>query len=229
MNNRLSIFIVSAIVLLSGCAAPPQLPLPIAAQAFAPAANNYGVAMTAIPAADTYFPGASCLLCIAAASVANSSLTTHTKTLTTTDLSSLNQQAAAALRKKGAQVTMIDNLDLKTLPDNSKAAPNFARKDFTGLKAKYKVDKLLVIAVDMTGFERTYAAYIPAGDPKAKVAGASYIVNLNDNSLEWYKPIQVVKAADGAWDEPPKFPGLTNAYFQAIELTRDEVLTPLAQ
>lgn len=229
MNNRLSIVIVSAIVLLSGCAAPPQLPLPITAQAFAPAANKYGVAMTAIPAADTYFPGANCLLCIAAASVANSSLTTHTRTLTTTDLSNLNQQAADALRKKGAQVTLIDNLDLKTLPDNSKAAPNFARKDFTGLKAKYKVDKLLVIAVDMTGFERTYAAYIPAGDPKAKVAGASYIVNLNDNSLEWYKPIQVVKAAHGAWDEPPKFPGLTNAYFQAIELTRDEVLTPLAQ
>lgn len=229
MNNRLSILVVSAIVLLSGCAAPPQSALGISPQAFAPAANNYGVVMTAIPAADTSFPGASCLLCIAAASVANSSLTTHAKTLTTTDLSNLNLQAADALRKKGAKVTMIDNLDLKTLPDNSKAAPNFARKDFTGLKAKYKVDKLLVIAIDMAGIERTYASYIPAGDPKAKLAGASYIVNLNDNALEWYKPIMVVKAADGKWDEPPKFPGLTNAWFQAIELARDEVLAPLAR
>ena len=35
-----------------------------------------------------------------------------------------------------------------------------------------------------------------------------------------------MRNADGAWDEPAKFPGLTNAYFQVVELGKDEVLRP---
>ena len=229
MNIRLSALLVSALIFLAGCATAPQLPLPVAPQAFAAPSNSYGVVVAKLPVVDTSFPGAGCLLCLAAASIANSELTAHAKTLPSEDLATLNIQVADILRKKGAKVTMIDTFDISALPDSSKAAPNFARKDFTGLKAKYKVDKLLVILISMAGIERNYASYVPTGDPKAKVAGASYIVNLNDNSLEWYMPINVLKSSDGKWDEPPKFPGLTNAYYQVLELTKDQLLAPLAQ
>lgn len=229
VNTRLSALLISATFLLTACAGAPQLPLPVSPQAFAAPSNNYGVALTRLPVVETQFPGAYCLLCMAAASVANSSLTTHTKTLPVEDLAALNKQVAEVLKKKGVKVTMIDDLELDKLPDSSSKVPNFARKDFTSLKAKYKIDKLLVINIYAVGIERNYASYIPSGEPKARVAGVSYIVNLNDNSLEWSMPINAMKASDGKWDEPPKFPGLTNAYYQVIELAKDSVLKPLAQ
>jgi hypothetical protein len=139
----------------------------------------------------------------------------------------LAAQVADTLKKKGAQVTVIDKIDIAALPDNG-SKPNFTRKDFTSLRAKHNIDKLLVIQLAAVGIERNYASYIPSGDPKAKVSGVSYIVNLNDNALEWYLPLNIVKGSDATWDEPPKFPGLTNAYFQVLELAKDSIVTPLA-
>jgi hypothetical protein len=43
---------------------------------------------------------------------------------------------------------------------------------------------------------------------------------------ELYVPLQLEKAADGAWNEAPKFPGLTNAYYQVLELGKDAVTSP---
>lgn len=228
MNIRLSALLISAVFLLTACGTPPQVPLPVAPQAFTAPSNNYGVILNKMPVVDTQFPGASCLLCYAAASVANSELTNYTKTLPADDLSALNKQVAEVLKKRGAKVMVVDQMDLSTLPDSKKGV-NFAYKDFSSLKARYNVDKLVVINLRTVGIERNYAAYIPSGEPKATIVGESYIVNLNDNSLEWFQRINAVKASDGKWDEPPKFPGLTNAYYQVIELAKDSVLTPLAR
>jgi hypothetical protein len=60
------------------------------------------------------------------------------------------------------------------------------------------------------------------------VRGTAYLVNLNTQTYEWYAPINAQKATDKKWDEPPTFPGLTNAYYQAVEAARDSVLNPLA-
>lgn len=229
MKYHFSIAGIAFAALLTGCMTPPQLAVPVSPTAFAAPANSYGIVMTALPAVDTQFPGAGCLLCMAAASVANSDLTKYTKTLQSEDLGNVHVDVANALKKKGATVKMIDKIDLAQLPDYKNTAQNFARKDFTGLKAKYNVDKLVIINVTTVGIERSYASYVPTSDPKARVAGVSYIVNLNDNSLEWYLPLDVSKASDGKWDEPPKFPGLTNAYFQSLELAKDQIVKPLAQ
>ena len=94
---------------------------------------------------------------------------------------------------------------------------------------KYGVDKLLLIDVGALGFERTYSAYVPTSDAKAVLRGSASLIDLKTHALEWYQPLSIVKASDGPWDEPPKFPGLSNAYFQVIELTKDEVLKPLKQ
>lgn len=230
MSLRSVLLAVSAgtVLLLSGCAVNPQLPVDLNASAIS-APARIGVAMPALPKAEVYMPGADCLLCILAARGMNSSLSTHTESLGQEDLGQLKEKAAEALRKKGATVVVIaEPLDLKALGD-APAGDNLARKNFMPLKAKYNVDKLLVIDITSLGFHRTYASYFPTSDPKGMLSGAGYMVNLGTNAYEWYAPVSIYKSAEGPWDEPPRFPGLTNAYFQAIELGKDGFLKPLAR
>jgi hypothetical protein len=118
-------------------------------------------------------------------------------------------------------------LDLKNLEKASTAGPGFATLNFVPFRQKYGVDKLVVVEIQALGFERPYASYIPTSDPKALLRGRGYMVNLATNTYEWYLPLNVWKSADGKWDEPEKFPGLTNAYFQALELGSDQLLQPL--
>lgn len=227
MNARFSTLLAAAAVFLTGCMTPPQLPVPLQAQALAAPETRVGIVVTKLPVVDTQFPGAGCLLCLAAASIANSQMTTHTKTLPYENFPQVKDELAALLKKKGVTATLIDSLDVDALPDfNTDGKVNAARKNFTSLKAKYNIDKLLVVSLSMAGIERNYSAYIAVSDPKARITGSGYLVNLNDNQLDWFLPLNVSKASDGKWDEPPKFPGLTNAYFQTLEMTRDQILAP---
>lgn len=224
MNLR-SLFTMATLVgLLSACAAP-QANLPLSPQVMQAPNLKVGIVMTAAPKPNTTFPGAACLLCIAAAEMTNSSVTRHVQTLPVDELPKVKNDLAERLKRNGATVVMIDTLDTKALPDFA-TKTNFARKDFTSLKAKYGIDKLIVIAVQFVGVERAYANYIPAGEPKASLRGDAFMVNLSDNAYDWYETLGILKASDGKWDEPPLFPGLTNAYFQTVELMRDQVLAP---
>jgi hypothetical protein len=217
--------------LMTGCAAVPQTPIPFTPQTLdTTKATKIGVAMATLPVVDTFLPGAGCLLCLAAASIANSSLTTHTQTLPYEDLPQLKTEVAELLRKKGAEVVVIpEDLVLKDYPSAANKGPNLGDKDFSALKTKYQIDRLLVIHITGLRMERTYANYIPTSEPKAFLYGQGYIVNLGTNAYEWYLPVQEKKSADGKWDEPPKFPGLTNAYFQVIELGKDRFTKPFSE
>jgi hypothetical protein len=215
------------VAVLGGCASAPQHPLPMSANALKSEAGRVGVAMTALPKVDTAFPGAGCLLCIAVASGVHSKMTDHVRTLPYEDLPDLKKQAAAAITKKGAQAVMIgDEFKLDALNDFKSDQPNFARKDFRPLREKHNIDRLLVVDLSVLGVWREYSSYVPTSDPKAVVKGSAYMVNLRTNALEWFAPIEIAKAAT-TWDQPPKYPDLTNAYFQAIELGKDVVLKPL--
>lgn len=231
MNIRTIMGLAACVALLAGCATRPPSPLAYKQEVLTATPTKVGVAMTAIPKIDTSFPGAACLLCYAAASVANSSLTTYTHTLSYEDLPKLKDQVAEVLSKKGiATVIIKEDLDVASLPDGSgPVGPNMARKNFTSLKDKYGVDKLLVIAIDNIGFSRMYSSYIPNSDPRAQITGTAYIVDLKTNQYNWYNPVSQTRASQGAWDEPPKFPGLTNAYYQVLELAKDSVLNPLSK
>lgn len=227
MNARIGFALAALAVFLNGCASPPQQSVFLSQNALGSQAGRVGVAMTALPKVDTHLRGAGCLLCMAAAAVANSSLTSHAQTLPHEDLSKLKNDVAELLRKKGTAVTVVDeHIDLDQLADYAIKGPNVANKDFTLLRQKYNVDKLLVIDITALGFVRPYSAYIPTGDPKGMLEGKGYIVNLKSNAYEWYVPVSIVRSADGKWDEPPKFPGLTNAYFQTLELGKDVLLKP---
>jgi hypothetical protein len=227
MKKNVGIALVLAGLLLGGCAVAPQQSVLLAPGTVSSKTVRIGVAMTTLPKVDTHLPGAGCLLCIAAASIANSSLTTHTNTLTYEDIPNLKKDIANLIRKKGGNAVVIEEpVALDKLPDFSVKGPNIARKDFTGFKQRHSIDKLVVIQINAIGMWRTYSAYFPTSDPKATVQGMGYLVNLDTNGYEWYEPVMVLKAADKAWDEPPKFPGLTNAYFQAIEIGKDSFLKP---
>ncbi len=227
MKFRIAIAIAGASLFLAGCASPPQQPIELAGEALATGAGRLGIAMTKLPKVDTHLPGASCLLCIAVAAAANSSLTAHAQTLPVEELPQLKNEVADLLRKKGADVTVIaEDLNFETLPDSASKQPNAPPKDFSSLRQKYQMGKLLVIDITMLGVIRTDSAYVPTSDPKGVLQGRGFIVNLTNNTYEWYLPVSITKSTDGKWDEPPKFPGLTNAYFQSLELGRDSFLKP---
>jgi hypothetical protein len=219
----------AAALFLSGCATKVQSPVGFTATALKSGNQRVGVAMTPLPKAEMHVNGAGCLLCIVTANAANSGLNKHAATLALEDLPGLKEKAVAALRQKGVDAIVINEpLDIKGLLDATSSTPNAATKNFAPLKQKYGVDSLLVIDVHSVGFVRNYSSYIASGDPKALVRGTGYMVNLATNTYEWYLPVYVTKSADGKWDEPTAFPGLTNAYYQALELGKDEFLRPLA-
>lgn len=210
-------------VLFSGCSVLPENPIALAPEAIGENAGRVGIIMTRIPQPDIYLPGADCLLCMAVASSANSELSNHVKSLPNEDVLELKPNMAELLKAKGTAVLVLEeSFDLEALSSYSNAGvEGVAKKDFRSFREKYDIDKLLVIQVGSIGFKRTYASYVPTSDPKGWFYGAGYLVDLTSNRYEWYEPIEVEKSADGNWDEPAKFPGLTNAYFQAIELGKD--------
>ena len=227
MNNGIGVILAAAVIALSGCAGTPQQNLELAPGVLSAQSGRLGIVMTTMPKVDTTFPGADCLLCMATASLANTTLTSYTQTLPTGDLTKLKQEVADLMRKKGINVTIIEeSINLENLPKWSIEAPNVAKKDFVSLKQKYGVDKLLVMEVNTLGIRRNYSAYFPTGEPSAVLHGAGYIVNLNNNMYEWYSGVHNTKNSDGKWDEPPTFPGLTNAYFQVVETSKDNFLKP---
>lgn len=212
---------------LGGCATKPQFPVSLADNALGPQLGRVGVAMAPLPKPTTFFPGADCLLCLAAAELNGARLSGHAATLPLEDLPQLKQQVAEKLRKKGLDVLVIDEpLDVDKLPDRSTDGDNIARKDFAAVGMKYKLDRLVVLQVRQLGFQRMYAAYVPTGDPRAIVQGTGFMLDLKTHRYDWYRPVHVTRAAEGGWDEPPKYPGLTNAYFQALELGKDTLVRP---
>jgi len=210
-----------------GCATKPQPPVDLKLSQSVPQSTRVAVAAPALPKVNTFFPGAGCLLCIAIAEGNHSRLTKHTQTLPPEGLAQLKDEVAALLREQGATVTVVEEpLDLSKLPKFSKKTDETAKLDFTGMKKNLDVDKLVILNISALGMMRNYSAYVPVGAPRAIFKGEGYMVDLNDNTYGWYKQIDLGREAEGGWDEPPSFPGLTNAYFQLLEEGRDAFVVP---
>jgi hypothetical protein len=225
MKQSWMIWPLLALLPLAGCRTNPQLPVSLADHALTEQSGRVGVAMTALPKADTSFPGAyRCPTCMIPALAANSTLTKYTHTLTTEELSKLKDIIAERLRKKGVDVTVIaEDLNLSQLKDYTGGGFDVAKRDFRVLKDKFKVDRLVVVDFTSLGFVRNYASYFSKGDPTAELEGTVSVVNLSTNAYELYSAIHESKSADGAWDEPPQFPSLTNAYYAVLESGKDAI------
>lgn len=196
---------------------------------FAEPGLRIGVAMSQLPKVETSFPGAEWPLCRAAAALANAKLTAHTRTLPADELAGLKDDIADVLKRKRQVAVVIDEpIAVDQLPKASGTARNAPARDYASLKARYQLDKLLVVEVTEVGISRPYSSYIPIGEPKGIVNATTYMIDFRDNSYDWYVPVVQQKSAQGDWDEAPAFPGLSNAYFQAIEAARQAILQPLA-
>lgn len=227
MKNIVGMLVILLTIGTYGCATKPQPPVELKLSESVQQNTRIAVAAAPLPKVNTHFPGAACLLCMALAEASNTSLTKHTQALPQEGLPVLKEKIATLLRDKGANVTVVDEpLDVAKLPKSSKKTEQTAKQDFSLLRKKYDVDKIVVLHVAQLGIQRDYQAYIPVGSPRAVLKGEGYMVNLNDNTYEWYEAIDVARHAEGSWDEPPSFPGLSNAYFQMLEAGQDAYLAP---
>jgi hypothetical protein len=225
MNIRNLLATLAVAVSLAACQTAPQNHIPLAKETVGAGMGRVVVAMRSV-SPDLYLPGANCLLCMGAAVIANSSLNTYAKTMKTDDMVQVKGEIVDLLRKKGIDAVAIDApLDLDKLPDLSLGA-NMATKDFHPVARGF--DRIVVVNVQQIGFVRNYAAYVPTSDPRGIVDGFAYMVNLKTNAYESYEHVTITRGADGKWDEAPAFPGLTNAYFQAIETAKDRIKAPFA-
>lgn len=220
--------IIFLIAFFSGCASTkPQPPISYDETKIDPRVSKIGIASTAIPNPNTSFPGAACLLCIAAAELTNVKLTDHVKTLPIEDLNEIAGIIHDRMQKRGLNVIRINKMiDHKDFPVVKERKVDFAVRDYSRLKNEYAVDKILIISILGANVIRNYSGYFPSSPPKVAVYGEGVIINLADGSLEWFLPINITRGVIGEWDEPPSFPGLTNAYFEAIEVTKDAFIKP---
>lgn len=221
------LFAPAVAALLAGCATPPPSPLPLQGGYFAglqAKGVRVGVAMSKLPAPDTSFPGAHCLLCYGIASGVHSSLTKAVQAFDTAELKALPGELAALLSQQGVEVVLFEEpIDVDALPKIETRDMHMARTNFGVFKARFRIDRLIVVHVTALGVARSYSGYVPQGPPRAEIAGSASLVNLETNALEWYQKLDVGRGAEGPWDEPPSFPGLTNAYYQVLEEARDRV------
>jgi hypothetical protein len=195
-----------------------------------------GVAMTAVPKLTIRTPGvsANCIPCVVAAEAPLLSIKKHLDTLPSEGLAKLKAQVAELLRKNGMDpVVIVEDLDLDALPRFATRSRKTANRDFSSLKQKHGIDKLAVIEIVRVGLTRNFSAYVPyvptsavpTGPPKATFYGHGYIVDLSDNAYEINLPVNIATAVEyGDWDEPPKYPGMTNAYFQTLDRVREDFL-----
>lgn len=227
--NRIKamILVIIATVVLAGCGVTPPPVTSLKSNFFSAqsiAKTRVGVHLI-VARADTHLVGAGCLLCIAAASAANSSLTKHIRTLSADDLKDIDDKIVAELVEKGMQIKLIERMPSFENLAKFSNDHNYAKKDYRVFKEQFDIDKLIVIDITRVGAYRTYANYFPTSDPQGSVAGSIYMIDLETNRYEMYKPIDNNITTDGEWDEPPTFPGVTNTYYQAIEKTKAQILS----
>jgi hypothetical protein len=228
MKHRISLILAIATLaafILGGCATP-QYPDKLALETLTPQSGRIGIAMGPIPKADIYFPGVSCSLC----PTPNAKLIAHAQTLPSENLLKLKGELSSLLGEQGVQTQIIkETINIQALPGFKAKETNIARKDFTALRTKYNIDKLIVITINTLGFvRRYYANAAPFGEPQGVLQGIGYMVDLASNRYEWYWPVSVFRSTAGDWDEPPQFPRLTSAYFRALEAGKKEFMKPFA-
>ncbi len=217
-----SLFLLTALLSV-GCASVQK---PIAVEdGLYTKANKVVVVMEPIPDPTTHFPGADCLLCMATAEGLHMTLGDHAETLDGAEFKLSKSELAGHLKEKGVDAIVLDDpLVVKDLPKIKAEGENAVPRDFSEVASPHDGTHVLVISVSRIGISRAFASYVPTEDPVAIVEGIGYLIDVRDNTYDWYQPFKVVKGVEGEWDQPPDFPKLTNAFYQVLAEARDEIL-----
>lgn len=214
---------ISLTFLLSACSSPRITTVLLQKQFYEDKTKTIGIHVVTPKIPKVKMPGAYCLLCQGVAGAANSSLATHTKTLSRTELKGFDAELMQLIEEKGMTAQIVQTLNLRAIKDArriSDPVKKFARKRYNALKDKLNVDYLLLIDI-YPHIERKYSGMIANGGPTGTVTGKVIIVDLATNEYKLYKKLEVRNAPIGEWDEPPKFPGVTNSYYTAIEQAKE--------
>ncbi|PBQ20656.1 hypothetical protein CCL09_02620 [Pseudomonas congelans] len=216
-----------ACLTLTGCA-HVQPPVPLDQQFWNAKEPTIGVAITVVPQPVLALTGNQGLLDLAINTGVNSKLSGNVEKWQVRDLNTLPDVIVAKLQAKGYKVKRINEpVDLKVYKEVS-FREGYTVRDFTPIKATYGVDRLLLVNVQVTGATRSYYSVVPTSVPMAQVGGQGMLVDLSDNKLLWFKPFTVVQAAQGEWGEPT-YANLTNAFYQTMDMSRQQMITAFEQ
>lgn len=224
MKTKL-VLLLTFVVIATGCATAPQDPIALTNDFYDEPAKVAIYQKSFPETASMTMPGAACLLCMAAAAVANDAVSGHTQTLSTEELSTAVEGLEAALEEQGMGVEWVDIEEpMQRLPRfKSPEESDYPREDYRELREVVDADHLMVIEFGHIGVERTYANYVPTSSPQGAVTGTLYMVDLNTNEYYLFDPIHVRVPVEGDWKEPPDFPGVTMAYFEALERAKIQI------
>lgn len=216
-----------ACLTLTGCA-NVQPPVPLDQQFWDAKEPTIGVAISVLPPPVLALTGNQGLLDYAINAGVNSKLSDNVKTWQVKDLDTLPDAIVAKLQAKGYKAKRIDEkVDLKAYKE-VKFREGYTVKDLSPIKTKYGVDRLLLVYVTATGATRSYYSIVPTSVPMAQVGGQGMVVDLADNKLLWFQPFVAIQAAQGEWDEPT-YTNLSNAFYQAVDNSRQQMITPFAK
>lgn len=222
--GKLFSLLFAGVFLLSGCSSLPAQTNVSADPQLWKAKQKIGVYVSPIPKITTSYPGAVCLLCYAAASMANSSLTKQVETYQAKQLEKTKDNIVSLLKAKGVDVVVIDTLVKEDkLPKLKPAVNPHITRDFSAYKTSHDVDQLLVVNFVTVGVVRNYSSYVPTGAPQAVVSAQFYMIDTKSNNFSLFNPLNISRGAEGEWDKPPAFPGITNAFYQAEEQAVDQI------
>lgn len=226
LRNAVAVlFVCSGLI---GCASTVQKPIELDAQFWDDKDQTIGVAMTTLPPSELVLVGTQGLLDMAINKGINSKLSTHISTWKLNDTETIPDEIVAKLLAKGYKAKRVDEvIDLKQYKETTFREGFFGR-DLTPLQAKFGVDRLLLISYTASGAFRSYYSVVPTSVPTPQVGGLGMVVDLHDNHLLWYKPFVAVLPAQGEWDQPG-YNNLSNAYYQAVDSSRQLVIVPFAQ
>jgi len=163
--------------------------------------------------------GAQGLLDIAINNAMASGLDKHLAGLDITRFNRVGQQFNSHLTEQGfARVQLIEDFDFASLPEFKEKGrgAGFAGRDFRGLAQRYQASKIITLNVASSGTLRAYYGFIPLEGPRARFMIEAQLVNLKDNSLEWYSTVDQVETVVGPWDQPEAYPNLTKAFYRAL-------------
>lgn len=225
-SHTLKITVITALTfLLAACGSTPQPTVALES-------NNVGVDKTVVFAyvgpedesGTTHIYGASCLLCYGVAAGLTSSLDTHLEsTVDASEMEAIRDLVISEYREHNSDVSVVTlNTDIKKLK-KFKGELGFAPKDFRPLAETLNADVLVLLELTEHGAYRSFSGYVPNGDPQGYVHGLLSTIDLKTNAYIQYLVIDEKVQPEGEWDEPTTFPGVTNAYYQAVENVKQKL------
>ncbi|MCU4675283.1 hypothetical protein N7931_06510 [Catenovulum sp. 2E275] len=222
-------FVLVFTLILASCGSTPQPVVELNTNLLAKDELKLGfVYVSPSDKATTHIYGAGCLLCYGVASALTSKLDTHLEsTITTEELDNIKGLVLSSYQKRSNNISMVELSQPINKLKKFKGELGYAKKDFRPLKESLGIDVLVVLEIHQYGAFRSFSNYIPNGDPQGYLSGLLYAIDLNTNAYLQYLSIDEKIQPSGEWDEPPTFPNVTMAYYQAIENTKHKIKTAI--